>query len=186
MVTSNSDAFPLSGPILRTVRPAQFASSGAEKRPERSFLHNPKTAGRLLFLMVFLLSALYGAKDLKRGWIPSDEGTFGQSAERVLQGELPHKDFDEGYTGGLTHLHALAFRVAGNQSGQPPIRSVFVFPGLGSGHLFCGFAFRLLARCQCGYISGGGVEYSKLFGSHAVMVQPFFRYLRASLDLALH
>ena len=87
--------------------------SGTEKPQEHSFLHNPKTAGRLLFLMVFLLSALYAAKDLKRGWIPSDEGTFGQSAERVLQGELPHKDFDEGYTGGLTYLHALAFRVRG-------------------------------------------------------------------------
>jgi hypothetical protein len=113
MVTSNSDAFPLSGPILRTVRPPQIASRGAEEPQQHSFLHNPKAAGRLLFLMVFLLSALYAAKDLKRGWVPSDEGTFGQSAERVLQGEVPHKDFDEGYTGGLTYLHALAFRVLG-------------------------------------------------------------------------
>lgn len=113
MLFSNSDAFPLTGPILRTVRPPQIASSGAEKRQEHFFLRKPKAAGRLLFLMVFLLSALYAAKDLKRGWVPSDEGVFGQSAERVLQGELPHKDFDEVYTGGLTYLHALAFRVQG-------------------------------------------------------------------------
>jgi len=113
MVTSNSDAFPRSHPVLRTVRPPQFASSGGERLQEHSTLHNPKAAGRLLFLLVFLISALYAAKNLNRGWIPSDEGTFGQSAERVLQGEVPHKDFDEGYTGGLTYLHALAFRVLG-------------------------------------------------------------------------
>jgi Dolichyl-phosphate-mannose-protein mannosyltransferase len=113
-VSSNSDPFPLSSPTLRTVGPPQFADSGSEQKPQQqSFLRNPKAAGRLLFLMVFLLSALYAAKDLKRGWIPSDEGTFGQSAERVLQGELPHRDFVEGYTGGLTYLHALAFRVQG-------------------------------------------------------------------------
>ena len=113
MVTSNSDAFPLHGPILRTVRPLQISSRGVEEPQPPSFLHNPKAVGRLLFLMVLLLSALYAAKNLNRGWVPSDEGTFGQSAERVLQGELPHRDYDEGYTGGLTYLHALTFRVLG-------------------------------------------------------------------------
>lgn len=53
------------------------------------------------------------AKELKRGWIPHDEGTLAQSAERVLDGQLPHKDFNEVYTGGLTYLNALAFRVLG-------------------------------------------------------------------------
>jgi hypothetical protein len=113
MLFSNSDSFPFSGAILRTLRPSEIGSSVAKATPKHSFLHKPKTSGRMLFLVVFLLSALYAAKDLKRGWVPSDEGTFGQSAERVLQGELPHKDFDEGYTGGLTYLHALAFRVLG-------------------------------------------------------------------------
>jgi hypothetical protein len=111
-VSSNFDP-SLFSPILRTLRPTQFASSGAEAHRGKSFLRSPKMASRLLFLVVFSLSALYAAKDLKRGWVPSDEGAFGQSAERVLQGELPHKDFDEGYTGGLTYLHALAFRVLG-------------------------------------------------------------------------
>ena len=48
-----------------------------------------------------------------RGWVPHDEGTLAHSAERVLQGELPHRDFDDPYTGGLAWLHALAFRVWG-------------------------------------------------------------------------
>jgi Dolichyl-phosphate-mannose-protein mannosyltransferase len=69
--------------------------------------------GRLLLALVFVLSALYMAKELKRGWVPSDEGTLAESAERVLHGELPHRDYHEGYTGGLSYLNAAAFRVFG-------------------------------------------------------------------------
>lgn len=68
---------------------------------------------RLLPLLVFAASALYVSGFVERGWVPHDEGMLGQNAERVLRGELPHRDFDESYTGGLTALHALAFRVFG-------------------------------------------------------------------------
>ena len=64
-------------------------------------------------LLAVALSALYAIPFVLRGWIPHDEGTIAQSAERVLQGEVPHRDFDEGYTGGLSYLHAAAFRVVG-------------------------------------------------------------------------
>lgn len=47
------------------------------------------------------------------GWPLHDCGQFGQSAERVLQGELPHRDFDETYTGGLALWHAGAFLLFG-------------------------------------------------------------------------
>jgi hypothetical protein len=50
---------------------------------------------------------------LDRGWIPHDDGTLAHSAERVLAGELPHRDFVEGYTGLLTYLNAFAFKVFG-------------------------------------------------------------------------
>jgi len=50
---------------------------------------------------------------VNRGWVPHDEGLLGQSAERLLAGQLPHRDFDEVYTGGLSYLHALAFEVGG-------------------------------------------------------------------------
>jgi hypothetical protein len=66
-----------------------------------------------VLLLVWAASAVYVAGFVDRGWIPHDEGTIGQSAERVLGGELPHRDYDEGYTGGLTFLHAAAFRLAG-------------------------------------------------------------------------
>jgi hypothetical protein len=52
---------------------------------------------------------------LDRGWIPHDEGMLGESALRVLSGELPHRDFDEVYTGGLSYLNAFAFGLFGEQ-----------------------------------------------------------------------
>ena len=66
------------------------------------------------------LSAALGAHYLKRGWVPWDAGALGQSAERVLHGQLPHRDFDEIYTGGLSFLHALAFWLFGTKLGPVP------------------------------------------------------------------
>ena len=45
--------------------------------------------------------------------MPHDEGILDQSAERVLHGELPHRDFNEPYTGGLAYLDAASFRIFG-------------------------------------------------------------------------
>jgi hypothetical protein len=66
-----------------------------------------------VFATVLLLSALYAGKGLKRGWFPWDEGILAQSAEAVLHGELPHRDYLEIYTGGLSYLNAAAFRLFG-------------------------------------------------------------------------
>jgi hypothetical protein len=78
-----------------------------------------------MLLIVLAISSGYMATHLKRGWVPHDEGTLGQSAERVLNGELPHRDFDD-YTGGLTFVHALAFREFGISSTSMRI-VLFVF-----------------------------------------------------------
>ena len=43
----------------------------------------------------------------------ADDGTLSQSALRVMRGQLPHRDFGEIYTGGLSFIHALAFRAFG-------------------------------------------------------------------------
>lgn len=74
---------------------------------------HPKLVRRLLLAAVLVFVTLYAAHGLKRGWVPADEGFLGQSAERVLHGELPHRDYSEGYTGGLTYLNAAAFRLFG-------------------------------------------------------------------------
>jgi len=88
------------------------ASPNSESSTSLSSWRRPLHSGSL-FLLIFLLSAAYMAYELKHGWVPSDEGTFGQSAERILQGEIPHKDFDEGYTGGEAYLNAATFRLLG-------------------------------------------------------------------------
>ncbi|HUB28036.1 MAG TPA: hypothetical protein VL967_00005, partial [Terracidiphilus sp.] len=62
---------------------------------------------------VLLIAGLYVGPRIGKGWVPADDGTLGQSAVRVLQGQLPHRDYAEIYTGGLSMLHALAFRVLG-------------------------------------------------------------------------
>ncbi|MGH7542754.1 MAG: ArnT family glycosyltransferase [Gemmatimonadota bacterium] len=66
-----------------------------------------------LFGLLWAISTLYAWHHLDRDWIPHDEGTHAHSAERVLQGELPHRDFDELYTGGLSFWNALAFETLG-------------------------------------------------------------------------
>ncbi|GMV06832.1 MAG: hypothetical protein AMXMBFR53_31070 [Gemmatimonadota bacterium] len=48
-----------------------------------------------------------------RYWIPLDDGTLAQSAERVLAGELPHRDFRDPYTGLNAVLGALGFKLFG-------------------------------------------------------------------------
>ena len=69
-----------------------------------------------MLVIVWVLSAVYVGVNLKlHGWIPHDDGAFAQSAgRRVLNGELPHRDFDEIYTGGLAFANALAFRILGS------------------------------------------------------------------------
>lgn len=68
---------------------------------------------RIALLVLWAALFAYLAHGAYRGWIPHDEGLLGQTAERVLQGELPHRDFDDPYTGGLSLLHALAFKLLG-------------------------------------------------------------------------
>src|SRR5215467_11562785 len=75
-----------------------------------------RQSGRNLLLVLsltLLTSALYMGVGLYRGWGYSDDGTLGQTAERVLRGEMPHRDFHDVYTGGLAYLNALVFRLFG-------------------------------------------------------------------------
>ena len=62
---------------------------------------------------VLVIAGVYTGFHIGRGWVAADEGTLSQSALRVMQGQLPHSDFGEVYTGGLSFIHALAFRVFG-------------------------------------------------------------------------
>lgn len=67
----------------------------------------------LVLVAVLTVSAVYIGSHISSGWVPADDGILAQSALRVMQGQLPHRDFAEIYTGGLSMIHALAFRVFG-------------------------------------------------------------------------
>ncbi len=46
-------------------------------------------------------------------WLPNDDGLVALAAERVLNGDVSHQDFDDTYTGGLALHHALVMSVLG-------------------------------------------------------------------------
>ena len=68
---------------------------------------------RLVAAGMVMLSIVYLAMFVPRGWIPHDEGMIGQSAERVMMGEIPHVDYEEPYTGGLALVHGQVLKLAG-------------------------------------------------------------------------
>ena len=81
----------------------------------------------LIFVLAFLFAAAYMNWYSKRGWLPEDDGLFGQSALRVLHGQLPHRDFVENYTGGLSCLNAVALRLFGLDLGSLRIMAFIFF-----------------------------------------------------------
>ncbi len=83
----------------------------------------------VLMLTTLIISALYLSFYCYEGWIPHDEGLLAQSAERVMNGELPYRDFAYTYTGGLAFVHAFAFALAGTSLAS--IRLVLFGAGLG-------------------------------------------------------
>lgn len=78
-----------------------------------SGVHREHLAGWLMLAAVWVVSAVYLGLYLRRVWVPPDAGMLSQMAERVLRGQLPDRGFIEVYTGGLTYLNALAFRLFG-------------------------------------------------------------------------
>ena len=54
------------------------------------------------------VAALLAWPLLDRGWTPHDDGMLGQTAERIRLGQLPHRDFEDVYTGALGYWHAFA------------------------------------------------------------------------------
>jgi len=70
-------------------------------------------ARAVVLAVVLLVAGIYTGVHIGRGWVAADDGTLSQSALRVMRGQLPHRDFGEIYTGGLSFIHALAFRAFG-------------------------------------------------------------------------
>jgi hypothetical protein len=89
------------------VTAAPVATGGDEPAPRS------RRDGVVGLVAIWIVAAAYLGRFAYRGWVPHDEGLLAHTAERVLRGELPHRDFADAYTGGLAYLHALAFRVLG-------------------------------------------------------------------------
>lgn len=62
-----------------------------------------------------------------RFWIPLDDGTLAQSAERVLAGQLPHRDFGDPYSGLGAFVGAAAFSLLGVNLGSLRVPLVAAF-----------------------------------------------------------
>jgi hypothetical protein len=86
--------------------PDASASSGSMKAAA-------STREKVIGALMIAAAIAYLIPFVPRGWIAHDEGMLGQSAERVLHGDLPHVDYQEMYTGGLSWLYGAVFRVAG-------------------------------------------------------------------------
>lgn len=71
------------------------------------------TSARRWLIVTLVVAGLFCVLNIDRAWDPDDEGSLAQSAERVLHGDVPHRDFDELYTGLLTYFHAGAFALGG-------------------------------------------------------------------------
>ena len=89
-------------------RVARFTKDSQESS---SMLSGNPLWWRILLAVAWLACAIFARLTLTHGWMPHDAGTLGQSAERVLLGQLPHRDFDELYTGGLSFLYAAVFAI---------------------------------------------------------------------------
>src|SRR5512146_1027793 len=102
----------LAGNVLTGAAELHQVLNGGELPLPTGPLHSRRISV-LIFMLAFTVSAAYALTHIKVGWVPGDDGLLAQSALRVLQGQLPHRAFLEGYTGGLSFLQAAAFRVWG-------------------------------------------------------------------------
>jgi hypothetical protein len=74
-----------------------------------------RRSSQWLLLVVIVLSTFLLAVRLNVDPNSADAPLQTQVAERVLQGQRPHVDFQYAYTGGLAYLHAFALRLFGDQ-----------------------------------------------------------------------
>jgi Dolichyl-phosphate-mannose-protein mannosyltransferase len=94
----------------------------------------------LLLVGSVLSAAVLLVGRLDQGWYSHDDGSLAHSAERILAGELPHRDFAELYTGLLSFLNAGVFAVFGHDIVNLRLPLLVLFLA------FAGFFFALARR----------------------------------------
>ena len=144
MVTSRD-----SHPVLPSRVPTT-SDGGVESRK--------RLPGWALLLLVCLLTVTYLWQFVYCDWIPHDEGTLAECAERTLHGELPHRDFDDMYTGGLSYLHATSFHLLGTRFSSS--RTVLLIFSAVFASVFYWINVRLAPQWTAGLITFAGVVLS--------------------------
>lgn len=71
------------------------------------------SADQIAFAASMLVSLAFVVPVLYRGWVPFDEGWMMEQALRVRDGQLPHRDFTDLWTGGWSFVHAALLSVFG-------------------------------------------------------------------------
>ena len=99
---------------MTSVRETSAQAYGSDEPSVRTrFEQLSGAASRAIPTIGLTAGAVFVASQLNHGWVPLDDGTLAQSAQRVLLGQLPHRDYAELYTGGLSFLNAGVFWVTG-------------------------------------------------------------------------
>jgi hypothetical protein len=73
----------------------------------------PMNKKHLLTIIIFIATSIFYIHIIKLPVIPFDEGTILVGAERLLKGEIPHKDFSTEYPAGQITILAALFKVFG-------------------------------------------------------------------------
>jgi hypothetical protein len=76
-------------------------------------LSGSKTNYWVPLAIVWLFSVAWMWHFLLRQWVPHDEGLFADTANRILLGEVPHRDFLDAYTGLLGYFQAAGWKLFG-------------------------------------------------------------------------
>jgi len=109
-------------------KPKAVAQGGNDSQQSRLMVTKPASLlAWLLLSAVCVLSLVLLASRIHEGFIPWDDPLLAHAAERVLQGQLPNVDFHDPYTGGLTYLGGLAFRLFGTNLLAPRIMLLIFF-----------------------------------------------------------
>lgn len=135
---------------------------------------------RVVLGLVWLASAAWMLAYLRRGWVPHDEGTLAQGAERVLLGELPHRDFVDVYTGALSYLNAASFRLFGETLLSPRI-VLFLFALLWVPALYA-VARRFARPAAAGGLALLGVAWS--IPNYSAAIPSWYNLMFATWGLA--
>ncbi|MBA63187.1 MAG: hypothetical protein CMJ76_12585 [Planctomycetaceae bacterium] len=76
-------------------------------------LHTSRKSTILGMCIISLLAGGYLGWHYNQGWIAHDEGLLGHTAELTMLGQTPHVEFQDVYTGLLSHINAVSFKIFG-------------------------------------------------------------------------